>query len=126
MFKSGGAREQGQTPPETALQEQLKQGRSLLLSSPRLATSDDSKIRASLWSLLVLIPSERSTGATVRRGGITKAGNGRVRHMLESAWTYRHPPRIGAKKLCRLKQAPPTVRDTPGKHRRALRHAIDR
>ena len=78
MFKSGGAREQGQTPPETALQEQLKQGRSLLLSSPRLATSDDSKIRASLWCLLVLIPSERSTGATVRRGGITKAGNSRV------------------------------------------------
>ena len=37
-----------------------------------------------------LVPSERSTGATVRRGGITKAGNGRVRHMLvESTWTYR-------------------------------------
>ena len=41
---------------------------------------------------LGLVPEERSTGATVRRGGITKAGNGRVRHMLvESAWTYRHP-----------------------------------
>jgi transposase len=40
------------------------------------------------WSVapLGLVPSERSIGATIRRGGITKAGNGRVRHMLvESA-----------------------------------------
>lgn len=29
-----------------------------------------------------LVPSERSTGESVRRGGVTKAGNGRVRHML--------------------------------------------
>lgn len=47
-----------------------------------------------LMGYLGLVPSERSSGDTVRRGGITKAGNGRVRHMLiESAWTYRHPPR---------------------------------
>lgn len=39
-----------------------------------------------LMGYLGLVPSERSTGDTVRRGGITKAGNGRVRHMLvESA-----------------------------------------
>ena len=58
-----------------------------------------------LMGFLGLVPSERSTGATVRRGGITKAGNGRVRHMLvESAWTYRHPPRIGKAKLCKLEQ----------------------
>ena len=44
-----------------------------------------------LMSYLGLVPSERSTGDSVRRGGITKAGNRRVRHMLvESAWTYRH------------------------------------
>lgn len=53
-----------------------------------------------LMGYLGLVPSERSTGATVRRGGITKAGNSRVRQMLvESAWTYRFPPRIGVKKL---------------------------
>jgi len=47
-----------------------------------------------LMGYLGLVPGERSTGETVRRGSITKAGNGRVRHMLvESAWTYRHPPR---------------------------------
>jgi transposase len=46
-----------------------------------------------LMCYLGLVPQERSTAETVRRDGITKAGNGRVRHMLvESAWTYRHPP----------------------------------
>lgn len=65
-----------------------------------------------LMGYLGLVPGERSTGETVRRGGITKAGNDRVRHMLvESAWTYRHPPRVGAKKLYRLEQAPPKVRE---------------
>jgi len=65
-----------------------------------------------LMGYLGLVPGERSTGETVRRGGITKAGNGRIRHMLvESAWTYRHPPRVGAKKLYRLEQASPKVRE---------------
>ncbi len=65
-----------------------------------------------LMAYLGLVPSERSTGDTVRRGGITKAGNGRVRHLLvESAWTYRHPPRVGAKKLAQLERVPPKVRE---------------
>jgi len=65
-----------------------------------------------LMAYLGLVPSERSTGDAVRRGGITKAGNGRVRHLLvESAWTYRHPPRVGAKKLAHLERVPPKVRE---------------
>lgn len=65
-----------------------------------------------LMGYLGLVPSERSTGDTIRRGGITKAGNGRVRHMLvESAWTYRHPPRVGKTKLYRLEQTTPKVRE---------------
>lgn len=65
-----------------------------------------------LMGYLGLVPGERSTGDTIRRGSITKAGNGRVRHMLvESAWAYRHPPRIGARKLYRLEQASPRVRE---------------
>ena len=53
-----------------------------------------------LMAYLGLAPSKRSTDDTVRRGGIAKAGKVRVRHLLvESAWTYRHPPRIGAKLL---------------------------
>ena len=65
-----------------------------------------------LMGYLGLVPSERSTGDSIRRGGITKAGNSRVRHMLvESAWTYCHPPRVGAKKLYRLEQTTPKVRE---------------
>jgi transposase len=65
-----------------------------------------------LIGYLGVVPGERSTGETVKRGGITKTGNGRVRHMLvESAWTYRHPPRVGAKKLYRLERASPKVRE---------------
>lgn len=65
-----------------------------------------------LMGYLGLAPSERSSGDAVRRGGITKAGNGRVRRMLiESAWTYRHPPRIGKTKLSRLAQTTPKVRE---------------
>lgn len=65
-----------------------------------------------LMGYLGLVPSERSTGASVRRGAITKAGNSRVRYMLvESAWTYRHPPRIGVKKLYIHARVSPAVRE---------------
>lgn len=65
-----------------------------------------------LMGYVGLVPSERSTGDTIRRGGITKAGNKRVRHMLvESAWSYRMPPRVGPKKLYRLEQTTPEVRE---------------
>lgn len=65
-----------------------------------------------LMGYLGLVPSERSTGDTVRRGGITKAGNGRVRHILvESAWTYRFPPKVRKAKFYRLEQTSPKVRE---------------
>ena len=65
-----------------------------------------------LMAYVGLVPSERSTGDAVRRGGITKAGNTRVRALLvESAWTYRHPPRVGAKKLYRLERTTPKIRE---------------
>jgi transposase len=61
---------------------------------------------------LGLLPGERSTGTTVRRLGITKAGNGRLRRTLvESAWTYRHPPRTGARKHYVLEKLPSPVKD---------------
>jgi transposase len=41
-----------------------------------------------------LVPSERSSGAKERRGGITKTGNGHARRVLiEAAWHYRQLPR---------------------------------
>lgn len=43
-----------------------------------------------LMAYLGQVPSENSSGERVRRGGITKAGNARVRRVLtEAAWTYR-------------------------------------
>ena len=44
-----------------------------------------------------LTPSEYSSGARTRRGGITKAGPQLIRSTLvEAAWAYRHRPAIGA------------------------------
>ena len=41
---------------------------------------------------LGLVPSEHSSGASVKRGGLTKAGNSAARRLLiEAAWCYRFP-----------------------------------
>src|ERR1700675_4335876 len=43
-------------------------------------------------------PSEDSSGTRIRKGGITKAGNAHLRRIvMESAWCYRHLPRVGEK-----------------------------
>ena len=56
--------------------------------------------------------SEASTGDTIRRGPITKSGNRRARRTLvECAWSYQHPPRIGAAKQQKVAAAPPKVRE---------------
>lgn len=61
---------------------------------------------------LGLVSGERSTGTTVRRLGITKAGNDRLRRVLvESAWTCRHPPRTAARKHYVLEKLPTSVKD---------------
>ncbi len=50
-----------------------------------------------LMAYLGLTPSESSSGAGQQRGPITKTGNTHERRVLvESAWHYRHPPRVGA------------------------------
>ncbi len=47
-----------------------------------------------LMAFVGLVPSERSTGESVRRGGLTKTGNGRARKaLIEAAWTYTRPAR---------------------------------
>jgi transposase len=64
-----------------------------------------------LMGYLGLVPSEQSTGDTIKRGPITKAGNRRARRVLvESAWSYRHPPRVGKDKQAKVAAAPPAVR----------------
>jgi len=65
-----------------------------------------------LMAYLGLVPGERSTGESIRRLGITKAGNGRVRRtLIESAWSYRHLPRTGKMKHYLVERVPPAVRD---------------
>jgi transposase len=44
-----------------------------------------------------LVPSEYSSGESVRRGRITKAGNAHLRtQLIESAWAYQHRASLGA------------------------------
>jgi transposase len=84
-----------------------------------------------LMAWLGMVPSEHSTGERIQRGPITKTGNRRARSILvECAWSYRHPPRVGRDKLARLEAAPPAVRDIAWKAQsrltaryRALRRA---
>src|ERR671923_162470 len=65
-----------------------------------------------LMAYLGLVPSEDSTGDTVKRGPITKAGNRRARRILvECSWSYRHPPRVGKKKQEKVAAAPRAVRE---------------
>ena len=65
-----------------------------------------------LMAYLGLVPSENSTGDTVKRGAITKAGNRRARRMLvECSWSYQHPPRVGQAKQPKVDAAPPAVRE---------------
>jgi len=64
-----------------------------------------------LMAFLGLVPSERTTGDTVRRGSITKTGNYRARRVLiEGAWTYRFSARVSETLRTRLKDLPLSVR----------------
>jgi transposase len=65
-----------------------------------------------LMAYLGLVPSEDSTGDTVKRGPITKAGNRRARcTLVECSWSYRHAPRIGKEKQEKVAAAPRAVRE---------------
>ncbi len=64
-----------------------------------------------LMSYLGLVPSEHSSGSSIKRGGITKAGNGFARRALvEAAWTYRFPARITRHLRKRSEHLPNSVR----------------
>lgn len=61
---------------------------------------------------LGLVPSEQSSGGSIRRGGITKTGNREARRMLiEAAWSYQYPARIARDKAEVLVKLPKQVRD---------------
>jgi transposase len=65
-----------------------------------------------LMAYLGLVPSENSTGDKVKRGRITKAGNRRARRtLIESSWSYQHPPRVGKEKQAKVAAAPRAVQE---------------
>jgi transposase len=65
-----------------------------------------------LMAYLGLVPSEHSSGRTVHRAGITKAGNALARRVLvEGAWSYRMQPRVSRKLHDRIDSLPQAIRD---------------
>jgi transposase len=65
-----------------------------------------------LMAYLGLVPSEHSSGASIKRGGLTKAGNRVSRRLLiEAAWCYRFPARISRELLLRQEKQPKPIRE---------------
>src|SRR5438132_9777715 len=65
-----------------------------------------------LMAYLGLVPSEHSSRASIRRGGITNAGNAAARRLLiEASWTYRFPARVSRELLLRQESQPKLIRD---------------
>lgn len=72
-------------------------------------------------SFVGLVPGEHSSGASRRQLGITKAGNVHVRRVLvESAWSYRHKPRMTASLRARGRDASEAVRAIAWKAQKRL------
>jgi transposase len=65
-----------------------------------------------LMGYLGLVPSEHSSGNSIRRGSITKTGNAHARRLLtEAAWSYRFPARLSRNLRERSNSVPEAVRD---------------
>ena len=65
-----------------------------------------------LMAYLGLVPSEHSSGASIRRGGLTKAGNNAARRLLiEAAWCYRFPARVSRELRLRQEAQPRPIRE---------------
>ncbi|MCA1698704.1 MAG: IS110 family transposase [Actinobacteria bacterium] len=63
-----------------------------------------------LMSYLGLVPCEHSTGEARRLGSITKSGSRHARRLLvEAAWHYRNPPRVGREIQRRQQDQPPAA-----------------
>jgi transposase len=65
---------------------------------------------ALLMAYLGLVPSEHSSGDSIKRGGITKTGNNHARKaLIEAAWAYRLPARVSRLLLKRQEGVSNTV-----------------
>ena len=74
-----------------------------------------------LMSYVGLVPSENSSGERRRQGAITKSGSKHARRLLvEAAWHYRHPPRLGTRLKARQVDQPAAVIATAWKAQQRL------
>jgi transposase len=65
-----------------------------------------------LMSYFGLVPSEHSSGSKRKLGAITKTGNCEVRRLLvQAAWHYRHPAKVGRSKMDRINAGNKAARD---------------
>lgn len=65
-----------------------------------------------LMGYLGLVPSEHSSGPNIKRGGITKTGNGYARRALvEASWAYRFPARVTRHLRKRSSHLPQSIRE---------------
>lgn len=94
---------------------QSLRGVSMLVAATTVAELGDLKrfrYPSELMSYLGLVPSENSTGTRIRRGPITKTGNGHVRRVLvEAAWAYRFNARVSRVLLKRQEGLPQHICD---------------
>ncbi len=94
---------------------QAMRGVSLIAAATTVAEIGDMSRFASpreLMAYLGLNPSEHSSGDKIKRGRITKTGNGHVRRsLIEAAQAYAHPARISRRLVERQESLPKTIRD---------------
>jgi len=80
-----------------------------------------------LMSYARLVPSESSSGATTRRGRITKTGSSYLRRVLvESAFAYRHRPLLGGALRRRQRGQPEAVKSIAWKAQHRLHRLYSR
>jgi transposase len=70
-----------------------------------------------------VVPTERTSGAHRRQGGITKTGNAHLRRVIgEAAWAYRYGPAVRAPLRARHTDLPPVVVAIAWKAQHRLHH----
>jgi transposase len=68
-----------------------------------------------------LVPSEFSSGKTIRRGRITKTGNAHLRRVVvESSWSYRYRPWVGGELRRRQRELPDDIKEIAWKAQHRL------
>jgi transposase len=94
---------------------QSMRGVSTIVAATTVAEVGDLKrfhTPSELMGYLGLVPSEHSSGPKIKRGPITKTGNGHVRRVLtEASWSYRLPARVSRALLKRQEDLPESVCD---------------